>query len=119
MTCAGQPLADLGLAIDHQDTTQEPRAQAVSSAAPRATSRRFEGGRRRMNWAPLSVVLEACRLPPGLWTMPRLTARPTPVPTPNALVVKIGSKMREWMVGLRSPIETYISSRCHSGCGLG
>ncbi len=65
-------------------------AGAVGSIASEYQAR----GKYRWNVVPLPGSLATAMLPKWVVTMPCTTERPSPVPSPIALVVKNGSKMR-------------------------
>ena len=53
-----------------------------------------ETGRQRVNVVPFPTSLSTRIFPPWRSTMPRLTDRPSPVPSPSLFVEKKGSKIR-------------------------
>src|SRR4051812_40748021 len=64
-----------------------------------------------VNVEPLPMTDETSIVPAWLWTMPRLTERPRPVPETSGLVVKNGSKIRE-TCSCSMPVPVSVKATC-------
>src|SRR6058998_154002 len=80
----GDRLAHLALVVDDEDAPAHDAASAGSAG----------GGRKIENRLPFPTSLSTSIQPPCSATIPCATARPSPVPSPIALVVKNGSNTR-------------------------
>ena len=88
-----RPLEDGPAGVEH-DLLVVDQQDAAGGGAHDPTSSAFPRGNSMVKVVPTPSSLSTVIVPPCSLTMPKLMAKPRPVPCPTSLVVKKGSKIR-------------------------